>query len=149
MQTLTFPSELGSITITETNGAITGLDFTSKKKGDEASPLLRKCAAEITEYLAGKRDVFSVPLHITGTPFDHAVLAAMQKIGFGKTVSYAELAKKIGKPKAYRAVANACGRNRMPILIPCHRVVSTHGLGGFSAGVHRKKKLLRIEQSPA
>lgn len=147
MDSLTFASKLGPITVTASDDAVTGLELGSRKKGTSDSPLLKKCVSEINEYLSGLRSDFTVPMKIEGTPFDHAVLSAMRRIGFGKTVSYAELAKQIGKPKAYRAVANACGRNRMPILIPCHRVVASHGLGGFSSGIERKKILLGIEKS--
>lgn len=146
MQTLTFPSPLGHITIRGSDGAITGLEFARKKVTGAPSPLLEACAREIGEYLAGKRSTFDVPVRIEGTAFDLAVLNAMRKITFGKTASYAALAKAIGKPKAYRAVANACGRNKVPILIPCHRIVASDGLGGFSAGIRRKKSLLRLER---
>ena len=68
-------------------------------------------------------------------------------IPYGKTISYAELASRIGQPKAYRAVANACGQNRLPIIIPCHRVIASGGkLGGYSSGLKRKRWLLRHEQ---
>jgi len=67
------------------------------------------------------------------------------KIPYGKTVSYKELAVRIGKPRAYRAVANACGKNRLPIIIPCHRVIASDGVGGYSAGVDIKRRLLEIE----
>lgn len=146
MRTLTFPSALGRITISESDGAIRALEFARKKTKDATSPLLEACAGEIKEYLAGKRSAFDIPLRIEGTDFDIAVLEAMRKIAYGKTTSYAALAKAIGKPKAYRAVANACGRNRIPILIPCHRVVASEGLGGFNAGIQRKKALLRLEK---
>ncbi len=147
MHTLTFTSEIGPITITETDNAITRIDFRAERTPGKGSPLLRQCATQIREYLAGKRHSFDVPLRIDGTAFDRAVLAAMRMVAFGKTVSYASLAKAIGKPTAYRAVANACGRNKIPILIPCHRVVASDGIGGFNAGISRKKALLRIERT--
>jgi O-6-methylguanine DNA methyltransferase len=70
----------------------------------------------------------------------------MMKVSYGKTISYGELAKKIGKPKAYRAVANACSANKIPIIIPCHRIVAANGIGGYSSGIDIKKKLLRLEK---
>lgn len=144
MHTLCIRTTLGPITITEEDGAITELSFRSSKDRSP-TPLLRQCAREVQEYFAGKRNTFTVPLKANGTPFDEAVQSAMQKVKFGDTVSYAELAKRIGKAKACRAVANACGRNRTPILIPCHRVVASNGLGGFNSGIKRKKILLGIE----
>lgn len=146
MSLYSFRTKLGAITLTESEGMITDLAFRATKNPSSISPLLRRCAREIEEYLSGTRTQFTVPVRVGGTAFDQAVLGAMQKIAFGKTVSYAHLAEQIGKPKAYRAVANACGRNRMPILIPCHRVVATDGIGGFSAGINRKKMLLGVEQ---
>jgi methylated-DNA-[protein]-cysteine S-methyltransferase len=105
----------------------------------------KKCEKELEEYLLGKRKIFDVKLKISGTPFQEKVWKEMMKIPYGKTLSYKELAARIGKPKAYRAVANACGKNKIPIMIPCHRVVGSNGLGGYSAGIDIKKKLLEIE----
>ena len=84
----------------------------------------------------------------TGTPFQKKVWKALLKIPFGKIVSYKQLAVNIGKPKAFRAVANACGANPIPLFIPCHRVIKSDGtLGGFSSGIKIKKKLLKLELS--
>lgn len=81
-----------------------------------------------------------------GTPFQRAVWRALQKIPYGEVRTYQWVAKKIGKPKAVRAVGNACGANTLPIIIPCHRVVASDGsLGGFSGGIRWKKKLLKME----
>jgi methylated-DNA-[protein]-cysteine S-methyltransferase len=106
----------------------------------------KKCKNELEEYLSGKRKKFDVKLKYSGTIFQMAVWNEMMKIPYGKTVSYKELAMRIGKPNAYRAVANACGANKLPIIIPCHRVVASSGLGGYSAGIEIKKKLLELER---
>jgi O-6-methylguanine DNA methyltransferase len=83
-----------------------------------------------------------------GTDFQEQVWQAIARIPAGKTISYGELAIAIGRPRAYRAVANACGRNPLPVFIPCHRVVATHGkIGGFSSGLAWKRLLLTAEQA--
>lgn len=79
------------------------------------------------------------------TPFQRKVLSEMRQIPYGLTISYKRLAELVGRPNAYRAVANVCGANLLPIIIPCHRVVGSHSLGGYSAGLDVKKQLLRLE----
>lgn len=89
-----------------------------------------------------------IPLLVEGTEFQKKVWKAIEKIPAGKTVSYKDIAIKIGKPGAYRAVANACGANIIPVLIPCHRVVASEGkIGGYSGGLDIKRKLLAAEES--
>src|SRR5690606_34957497 len=103
----------------------------------EASPgvVLRLAAAELVAFLAGERQEFSVPLAVQGTPFQQLVWAALRAVPHGSTVSYGELAARIGQPRAVRAVASAVGANPVPVFCPCHRVLpSTGRLGQFSAG---------------
>lgn len=103
---------------------------------------------EILNYLEGKSRLgeSQLPLDIASTAFQMRVWRELQGIPYGKTLSYNEIAEKIGHPKAYRAVANACGSNRVPLVIPCHRVVRKNGdLGGYRYGIGRKKKLLEME----
>ena len=101
---------------------------------------------QVKEYLAGKRKDFAARPKLVGTGFQKAVWRAIAKIPYGDTRTYAELARDIGKPKAVRAVGTACGKNQFPIIIPCHRVVGSHGLGGYAFGLEMKKQLLAIEQ---
>lgn len=109
--------------------------------------LLTACLRQLEEYFSGKRCTFDLPLHLVGTPFQKKVWRQLMKIPYGQTVSYAELARRIGRPKAYRAVANACGQNPLPIIVPCHRVIASGGkLGGYSGGLKRKRWLLRHEK---
>jgi AraC family transcriptional regulator, regulatory protein of adaptative response / methylated-DNA-[protein]-cysteine methyltransferase len=109
-------------------------------------PLLERLEAELTEYIAGKRREFDLPIKEPGTPFQERVWAALREIPYGETRSYGELARAIGDPAAVRAVAQANGRNRIAILVPCHRVIGADGgLGGYGGGVWRKKRLLEIE----
>lgn len=110
-------------------------------------PLLTQLRTEIGEYFAGTRTTFGVPLDPVGTPFQLEVWSALLKIPYGQTWSYAQEAQAMGRPTAVRAVANANGRNRMPILIPCHRVIGSDGsLTGYSAGIQRKTALLALER---
>lgn len=102
---------------------------------------------QISEYLERKRKAFSVPLRIEGSLFRMKVWEELKKIPYGETVTYSELARRIGSPKAFRAVANACGANPCPIIIPCHRVVASGGkTGGYTGGLDIKLTLLEIEK---
>lgn len=101
---------------------------------------------QLREYLAGDRKNFDIPLDLAGTPFQMAVWEALLEIPYGHTVTYGELAKRIGRPGAARAVGNAVGANPVPILIPCHRVVpKSGGIGNFGPGPEWKARLLRLE----
>lgn len=109
-------------------------------------PHLRQLDTELREYFAGTRRDFTVPLVVRGTPFEERVWAALRSIPYGATCSYAEVAARIGAPNASRAVGSANGRNRLAIVIPCHRVVNADGkLGGYGGGLWRKKRLLELE----
>jgi AraC family transcriptional regulator, regulatory protein of adaptative response / methylated-DNA-[protein]-cysteine methyltransferase len=109
-------------------------------------PYLERLEVELAEYFAGERKAFDLPIVEPGTPFQEEVWAALREIPYGKTWSYAELARAVGNPRAVRAVAQANGRNRIAILVPCHRVVGADGgIGGSGGGVWRKKRLLEIE----
>lgn len=103
---------------------------------------------QLREYFAGTRQNFTVPLHLEGTEFQQQAWAAMRKIRFGRTMSYAQQAKAIGKPKAMRAVGSANGANPIPIIVPCHRVIASDGsLGGYALGIKMKRALLALERS--
>jgi AraC family transcriptional regulator of adaptative response/methylated-DNA-[protein]-cysteine methyltransferase len=112
-----------------------------------ASDLLDAAAGELSEYFAGARRAFSVPLLTAGTAFQERVWEELRRVPFGETISYAELARRIGRASAVRAVARANGDNRLAILIPCHRVIGAHGaLTGYGGGLWRKQRLLEIER---
>lgn len=112
-------------------------------------PTLEQLRAELGQYFAGERRAFDVPLAYDGTPFQHAVWDALRRIPYGQTVSYAELAHRIGRPGAQRAVGRANHHNPIAIVIPCHRVVNRDGrLGGYGGGLWRKQFLLDLEQQP-
>ena len=101
---------------------------------------------QLAEYFAGERKHFDLPLSLAGTEFQVAVLEALQQIPYGETTSYGAVAKQIGRPKAVRAVGAANGRNPIPIIVPCHRVIGSSGdLTGFGGGLDTKAALLRLE----
>ena len=101
---------------------------------------------QLTEYFAGERREFDLPLKLSGTEFQMSVLHALQQIPYGETTSYADIAERIGRPRAVRAVGAANGRNPIPIIVPCHRVIGSHGdLTGFGGGLDTKEALLRLE----
>lgn len=101
---------------------------------------------QLEEYFGGERRDFDLPLRLDGTEFQLLVLDELQKIPYGETTSYGDIAKRIGRPKASRAVGAANGRNPIPIVVPCHRVIGTSGdLTGFGGGIDTKEALLRLE----
>lgn len=108
-------------------------------------PFERTCA-QLGEYFAGKRKDFDLPLSLSGSAFQISVLEALLQIPYGETTSYGAIAKQIGNPKAMRAVGAANGRNPIPIVVPCHRVIGSSGdLTGFGGGLDTKEALLRLE----
>lgn len=108
---------------------------------------LAEARRQLKEYFRGERRVFDLPLRPNGTPFQLSVLEALRNIPYGATASYGEVARRIGRPKAVRAVGAANGRNPLPIVIPCHRVIGSDGsLTGFGGGLATKQALLELEQ---
>jgi methylated-DNA-[protein]-cysteine S-methyltransferase len=115
---------------------------------EQRNPVLELAAGQLGEYFAGKREAFELPLEPQGTEFQRAVWAALSTIPFGVTWSYAQLAKRIGKPNAVRAVGTANGSNPISIIIPCHRVIGSDGsLTGYGGGLPRKRWLLAHEKT--
>jgi methylated-DNA-[protein]-cysteine S-methyltransferase len=101
---------------------------------------------QLSEYFSGQRKEFDLPLALTGTEFQVSVLQALLQIPYGETKSYGAIARQIGRPKAMRAVGAANGRNPIPIIVPCHRVIGSSGdLTGFGGGLDTKEALLRLE----
>jgi methylated-DNA-[protein]-cysteine S-methyltransferase len=106
--------------------------------------------AQLDEYFAGKRTAFELPLAAAGSDFQRLVWGALEQIPYGRTVSYGELARRIGRPAAARAVGLAIGRNPISIVVPCHRVIGAAGaLTGYAGGVARKRFLLELERGAA
>ena len=124
--------------------------FSDGEPGPASDPAARKMAArakrEIVEYLAGRRRRFTVPAYLSAaTPFHRKVLAALARVPYGRTVTYGQLAARAGRPRAARAVGSCVARNPVPLVIPCHRVVASGGLGGFGGGLDMKRRLLALE----
>ena len=110
------------------------------------SEVIDKAIKQLDEFFARQRKIFDIPLLFVGTDFQKTVWNELLKIPFGKTVSYGEMARRIGMPKAVRAVANANGANSMSIFAPCHRVIgSDHSLTGYGGGLDAKRTLLKLE----
>ena len=112
-----------------------------------AEAILDDAERQLGEYFAGTRTTFDVALDLTGTEFQRAAWHALTRIPYGTTVSYAEQAAMVGSPRATRAIGSANGRNPIPIIVPCHRVIASDGsLGGYSLGLEMKRALLALER---
>ena len=113
---------------------------------DGKTPLLERVVAQLDEYFKGVRRDFDLPLLMVGTDFQQRVWQELLQIPYGETISYLHLANHIGRPRAVRAVASACGANLMSIIIPCHRVIGNDGtVTGYAGGVDAKRFLLELE----
>ncbi len=114
---------------------------------NDRSPMLAQARRELEEYGRGRRTHFSVPFELEGTHFQCEVWKALFEIPWGEVRTYGEVARALGRPGAARAVGAAAGRNPLPVIVPCHRLVGAGGaLGGFSAGIEVKKRLLELER---
>jgi methylated-DNA-[protein]-cysteine S-methyltransferase len=105
----------------------------------------KKAEGQLKKYLDGKLKRFDLKLDIQGTSFEKRALAKVAGIPYGETLTYGQIASKIGQPAAARAVGSANAKNRLPLIIPCHRVVAADGLGGYGGGVPMKRRLLKME----
>ena len=158
-----FPSPLGELILTASDTALTGVHFPTSRHlpplhgverrtageddGDgPASALLARARHQLEEYFARTRTTFDVPLDPPGTTFQRVVWDLLRTIPYGTTTSYGKLARRLGDPRATRAVGAANGKNPIPIIVPCHRVVGARGeLTGFGGGLDRKRWLLEHE----
>jgi methylated-DNA-[protein]-cysteine S-methyltransferase len=150
-----FASPIGELVITASDSGLTGVWFPGKgevtavrpddRRGSATAVLARACE-QLAEYFARSRTTFDIPLDPAGTPFQQRVWEALRAIPYGTTLSYSELARRLGDLRATRAVGAANGRNPIPIIVPCHRVVGANGaLTGFGGGLDRKRWLLEHE----
>lgn len=138
-----------SLYLVATETHLINIQFTQPQKALlQTTELLSMATIQLDEYFQGKRTTFSLPFKLTGTPFQLTVWKELQNIPYGQTTSYKEIAQKINKPKAYRAVGMANNKNPLPIIIPCHRVIGSNGkLIGYAGGLNLKNYLLELEQS--
>jgi methylated-DNA-[protein]-cysteine S-methyltransferase len=113
--------------------------------GHDAPPVLKDAATQLDEYFAGERTEFDLPMELDGTEFQKEVWLELTRIPYGETISYGELARRVGLPKGPRAVGQANGRNPIPIIVPCHRVLAGNGIGGYGGGLPMKRALLAVE----
>jgi methylated-DNA-[protein]-cysteine S-methyltransferase len=150
----TISTHIGDLTLfVDDDGAITRLDFGARAAApatDGAAPsageALDTAAAQLREYFAGERSAFDLPLRARGNAFEQLVWAELARIPYGETASYAEIARRIGRPGAARAVGRANARNPIAIVVPCHRVIGSDGsLTGYAGGLDRKRALLALE----
>lgn len=147
------PSPIGDLILVAEAGTLREIRFAAGSRPESApadadedpkpfAPVVR----QLREYFAGKRREFDVPLALEGTPFQRRVWQALLGVGYGRTATYADIARAIGQPKAVRAVGLANGRNPIPIIVPCHRIIGSDGtLTGYGGGLPIKRKLLELE----
>lgn len=155
-------SPYGPLTLVATDGVLSGLYMTGQRHrppqesfgGRADEPLdpdgpFPEAIRQLTAYFAGERTGFDLPLRLEGTPFQRRVWEELRRIPYGRTVSYGELAERLGAPGAARAVGLANGKNPVGIIVPCHRVVGAGGdLTGYGGGLERKRRLLAHESGP-
>ena len=147
-------SPIGEILVAQSKKGLKHIRFSNSTKPEPplkhwqyVKHLNSEAVDQIRDYFKGTLKAFSLPLDLDGTPFQLKVWNTLQKIPYGETISYAELARWIGKPEAVRAVGGANGKNPIPLVIPCHRVIGSDGsLTGYGSGLHIKSALLELEK---
>jgi methylated-DNA-[protein]-cysteine S-methyltransferase len=153
---ITLATPIGTLILEGSEDALTLIELpddsmsaTSAPDADDVEGLPAPLAAaveQLREYFAGERREFDLPIELAGTPFQRDVWQALGTIPYGTTLSYAELAAKVGRPTAFRAVGQANGANPVPIVLPCHRVLAAGGkIGGYGGGLPMKRQLLELE----
>ena len=141
-------SPMGPLTLFAQDNRLTALVF-GDFGGYDHLPLFEMARRQLEEYFDGYRQNFDLPLDPGGTDFQRRVWRTLLDIPYGKAISYKELAQRVDRPKGFQAVGQANGKNPLPILIPCHRVIAADGsLGGYSGGLDRKRFLLDLEGIP-
>jgi methylated-DNA-[protein]-cysteine S-methyltransferase len=148
--TMQVESPVGRLVLESDGEALIGIWLPSEGRAvrggaHDAPPVLKDTATQLEEYFAGERTAFDVAMDPAGTTFQKEVWAELSKIPYGETISYGELARRVGRPKGPRAVGQANGKNPIPIIVPCHRVLATNGLGGYAGGLRMKCALLAVE----
>lgn len=148
----TVSTPIGELLLVSDGSGLVALRFDDARRGDptpggERDPVIRAAAAQLRGYFAGERTTFDLPLRPAGTPFEQRVWDALRRIPYGETTTYGVIAGRIGEPGAARAVGRANGRNPIPVIVPCHRVIGADGsLTGFGGGLACKRALLDLER---
>ena len=142
-----YKSPIGLIEIIGTKTALTELNFVdNRRQGSTSHPTVRQARQQVAEYFEGTRREFDLRLDMSGTEFQKLVWQRLQTVPYGRTTSYQDIAKGIGRPAAVRAVGAANGRNPVAIIVPCHRIIGKNGhLVGYGSGIWRKEWLLKHE----
>lgn len=144
-------SPIGVLKLVSNGDELLRIEFEGQHRETDAASerndaVLAACAEQLADYFAGRRQHFELPLGAHGTPFQQSVWGALAEIPYGELRSYRDIAQNIGNPAAVRAVGAANGRNPLPIVVPCHRVIGSNGsLTGFAGGLEAKRFLLRLE----
>ncbi|KQY58831.1 cysteine methyltransferase [Aeromicrobium sp. Root495] len=149
MSTRWIDSPIGGLRLHVSAGLLTAIDFDATPRGARVEdPLLDTVERQLDEYFAGRRTEFDLPLANDGTEFQQKVWGELQRIPFGETASYGQIAARLGyEPVVSRAVGAANGANPIPVVVPCHRVIGSNGtLTGYAGGLERKRILLALEQ---
>lgn len=142
-----YDSPIGLIKIVSNNEAIVALDFVYKRSKENENDVIRQCKIQLDEYFKGMRKEFDINIEVSGTEFQKMVWKELKRIPYGQVRSYKDIAVAIGNEKAVRAVGGANNKNKIAIIIPCHRVVGKDGsLTGYTGGLWRKKWLLEHEE---
>ena len=146
-----YPSPLGQLLIVSSDSGLKQIQFDPENSGQKSPsghPLLNRVRQQLDEYFEGSRTHFELPLETEGSAFQKAVWRETLNIAYGQTATYAAIAHKIGRSNAFRAAGLALGRNPIPIVIPCHRVIGSGGrLTGYGGGLWRKEWLLKHEKA--
>jgi methylated-DNA-[protein]-cysteine S-methyltransferase len=153
----TLDSPIGELLLLGDGRTLHGLYMQHGRRPIEIGPTWKRAAEpfvevqrQLREYFAGERTTFDLPLTLDGSPFECRVWRGLQEISYGETLSYGELARRIGQPSAARAVGLANGRNPIAVIVPCHRVIGANGtLTGYGGGLERKRILLELESGQA
>lgn len=139
-------SPIGLIEMAEENKKLVSLKFVKNKQKSAKSEFLQMCKIQLIDYFGQKRTQFEIPIFLQGTEFQMKVWEELQKIEYSKVKTYKTIAEKIGNSQAYRAVGNSVGKNPIPIIVPCHRVITNDcKIGGYSGGLKIKEFLLQLE----
>jgi methylated-DNA-[protein]-cysteine S-methyltransferase len=151
-ETLTMPYEspIGRLILECDGDVLIGIWLPHERRharndADDVAPVLKETASQLDEYFVGERTDFDVPMELDGTAFQREVWSELARIPYGETISYGELARRVGRPSAPRAVGQANGRNPIPVIVPCHRVLASNGIGGYGGGLKVKRQLLAVE----
>ena len=148
--TMPYESPIGRLVLECDGDVLIGVWLPNERRharndADDVPTVLKETASQLDEYFAGERTDFDVRMELDGTDFQREVWSELTRIPYGETISYGELARRVGRPSAPRAVGQANGRNPIPVIVPCHRVLASNGIGGYGGGLKVKRQLLAVE----